>query len=189
MLLSLICFTDFAKHPSSSSSPKSYRVGRHLSGSQSLLMAYPMLLRDTNRGESLDYASLSFCSLITLNYLSPVRPYHYHAEQLVQLWPRRYGLTSLLRYASYLGHFQTHSIINWKLFFLTVLEPGARLSSFLEEVLCKSLNKRMNEWMNEWGNEWMNEWGNEWMNEWMIEWRVIWRPSKATNQNGSWVIG
>jgi len=31
---------------------------------------------------------------------------------LVLLWPRRYGTASLLRYASYLGHFQTHSIVN-----------------------------------------------------------------------------
>src|SRR6218665_310788 len=43
---------------------------------------------------------------------------------LVLLWPRRYGIASLLRCASYQGHFQTHSIINKKLFFLTVLEPG-----------------------------------------------------------------
>jgi len=41
---------------------------------------------------------------------------------------------------SYLWHFLTHSIITWQLFSLTVLELGAPLSSFLEEVLCKSLN-------------------------------------------------
>ena len=34
-----------------------------------------------------------------------------------------------------------------KLFFLTVLESGAPLSSFLEEVLYKSLNEWMNEWI------------------------------------------
>src|SRR6218665_722350 len=30
---------------------------------------------------------------------------------LALLWPRRYGIASLLRSASYQGHFQTHSII------------------------------------------------------------------------------
>src|SRR6218665_3611893 len=60
---------------------------------------------------------------------------------LVLLWPRQYGMASLLRYASYLGHFQTHSLINLKLFFLTVLKSGAPLSRFLEEVLYKSLNE------------------------------------------------
>ena len=66
----------------------------------------------------------------------------YHGlDALVLLWPRRYGIASLLCYASYLGHFQTHSIVNEKLFVLTVLESGAPLSSFLEEVLYKSLNE------------------------------------------------
>src|SRR6218665_2733736 len=64
---------------------------------------------------------------------------------LVLLWPRRYGMASLLRYASYLGHFHTHSIINLKLFFLIVLESGAPLSSFLEEVLYKYWNERIKE--------------------------------------------
>ena len=43
-------------------------------------------------------------------------------------------------------HSYVHSIMNWKLF-LTVLELGAPLSSFLEGVLYKSLNEWMNEWM------------------------------------------
>jgi len=46
---------------------------------------------------------------------------------------------------NHLGHLQTHSIMNWKLFCLIVLESGAPLSSFLREVLYK--------WMNEWMNE------------------------------------
>jgi len=39
----------------------------------------------------------------------------------------------------------TDSIIMCRLFFVTVLESGAPLSCFLEEVLYKSLNVRMNE--------------------------------------------
>ena len=64
------------------------------------------------------------------------------------------GMASLLRYASYPGHFLTHFIVNWKLFFVTMLELEAPLSSFLEEVLYKFLN----EWILEWINEGMNEW-------------------------------
>jgi len=55
-------------------------------------------------------------------------------------WPRRYGMASLLRYTSYIGHFLTHSIIDQKLFFLIMLESEAPLSRFLEEVLYKYLN-------------------------------------------------
>ena len=49
---------------------------------------------------------------------------------------------------------RTLSIINWKRFFLTMLELGAPLSSFLKEMLYKSLN----EWNNEYKIEWIREW-------------------------------
>ena len=61
---------------------------------------------------------------------------------LFVFWVRRYGIASLLSYASSsLGHFRTHSIITWKLFSLTVLNSGAPLSSLSA--------KTLNEWMNE----------------------------------------
>ena len=51
------------------------------------------------------------------------------------LMARRCGMASLLSCAFYLGRFPTHSIV-LKLFFLTVLESGAPLSSSgLEEAL------------------------------------------------------
>jgi len=50
-------------------------------------------------------------------------------------------MTSPLSFASYLGHFLTHSIIYLKLFILTVLELGAPLSSFIEEVLYNFFNE------------------------------------------------
>lgn len=46
-------------------------------------------------------------------------------------------MASLMLCASYLGHSLTHSIIDRKLLFLTVLELGSLRSSFLEEVLYK----------------------------------------------------
>jgi len=58
------------------------------------------------------------------------------------LMARRCGMASLLSCASYLGRFPKHSIVVLKLFFLTVLESGAPLSSSeLEEVLYKFLNE------------------------------------------------
>ena len=67
---------------------------------------------------------------------------------LVLLWPQRYGIASLLRYASYLGHFQTHYIINWKLFFLTVLESGAPQSLSVWVISLKRCY--INPWILEW---------------------------------------
>ena len=46
----------------------------------------------------------------------------------------------------FLGHSLTHFISALKLFFLTLVELGAHLSSFLEEVLYKYLNELMNEY-------------------------------------------
>jgi len=55
---------------------------------------------------------------------------------LFALIARRCGMASLLSCASCLGRFPTHSIVVFKLFFLTVLESGAPLSSSgIEEAL------------------------------------------------------
>src|SRR6218665_496006 len=65
---------------------------------------------------------------------------------LLLLMARRFGMASLLSCASYLGRFPRHSIVVLKLFFLTVLESGASLSSRgLEAALYKFLNELMNE--------------------------------------------
>jgi len=54
----------------------------------------------------------------------------------------RGGMASLLSCASSLGRFPTHYFVILKLFFLTVLESGAPLSSSeLEEALWKFLNE------------------------------------------------
>ena len=66
--------------------------------------------------------------------------YHYYA-----LMARQCGMAFLLSCTSYLGPLPTHSIVVLKLFFLTVLELGAPLSSRgLEEALYKFFNKWMN---------------------------------------------
>jgi len=72
-------------------------------------------------------------SQVTTSNHSQVTPSNH---SLTVLMARRCGMASLLGCASYLGRFPTHSIVVLKLFFLTVLELGAPLSSSgLEEAL------------------------------------------------------
>ena len=66
---------------------------------------------------------------------------------LSQWWAQPSGMGCPWNCACFPERSLTYSILTWKLFFLAVLESGAPLSSYLEEVLYKSP-----EWMNEWMN-------------------------------------
>ena len=132
------CWRSFTGSPSDSVGPIKYRVASMVWQCQFGIA--PTYLIDLCRPVSGSRSNRSLqCRVCThreggcSQSCSPV------PAELVLSWPRRYGIASLC--ASYLGHFQTHSIINWKLFFLTVLESGGPLSSFLEEMLHKSLNE------------------------------------------------
>src|SRR6218665_2918908 len=104
------CVKLHAGGPSLAPNPAAYRIQGRLHGVAMSIGPHSDL---PNRPLStcIGFSKKSLSALIGEGVaLSPFRPYHYHA--LVLLWPRRYGIASLLRYASYQGHFQTHSIIN-----------------------------------------------------------------------------